>query len=89
MSIDGESLIVWSDMKLKFFFWVCHGIMLLLNVMGDSMEIHSSKYKSHYSRFDNWKEFATLQIAYELGLVSLFIWDISPNHLYIYRLCKC
>jgi hypothetical protein len=41
--------------------------------MGDSMEIHSPKYKSHYLRFDNWKEFATLQITYKLGLVLLFI----------------
>ncbi len=60
-------------MKLKFFFWGLSWNNVILNVMGDSMEIHSPKYKSHYLRFDNWKEFATLQITYKLGLVLLFI----------------
>jgi len=44
MSIDRESLIVWNNVKLKFFFFGLSWNNAILDVMGDSMEIHSPKY---------------------------------------------
>jgi hypothetical protein len=43
--------------EAKVFFLGLSWINVILNVMGDSMEIHSSKYKSHYSRFITFRKY--------------------------------